>query len=71
MICFFKEDELIASIGMREMSPILIYNVKNYSLVLSTFVNKPVISLLTIENFVGEFRQYNNEEKQKKEKDME
>ena len=55
MLCFFKEDQLIASIGSREMSPILIYNVKDYSLVLSTFVNQSVISLLTIENFIGEF----------------
>ena len=63
-IKFFKQDILIASCGIRESTPILIYNVKDYSLVLSTIVNEFVISLMTIENYVGDFKEMYNQSSQ-------
>ncbi|KAL4455920.1 hypothetical protein ABPG73_008674 [Tetrahymena malaccensis] len=55
LITFFRDDEFIASCGSRLNSPILIHSLKDYSLVLSTFVDEPVIELLTIRNYIGQF----------------
>jgi len=55
LIAFFRDDDFIASCGSRTNSPILIHNLRDYSLVLSTFVDEPVIELLTIRNYIGSF----------------
>lgn len=47
---FFKDDEYLATCGIRESSPILIYNVKDSSLVLSTFITEFAIELISIDN---------------------
>ncbi len=53
LLVFFKEDEFIASCGIRQNSPILIYNVKDLSLVLSTFSNERVVDIDIIHNYSG------------------
>lgn len=50
LLKFFKDDEYLATCGVRETSPILIYNVKDSSLVLSTFISEFAIELIAIEN---------------------
>ncbi|CAD8183513.1 unnamed protein product [Paramecium pentaurelia] len=55
LLTFFGNDELLASCGIRVASPILIYNIKDFSLVLSTQVNEFAVDLLTIKNFIGSF----------------
>lgn len=45
----------MVSVGARANSPILIHSLKDYSLVLSTFVDEPAIELLTIRNYIGSF----------------
>ena len=47
---FFKDDEYLATCGIREASPILIYNVKDSTLVLSTFITEFAIELISIDN---------------------
>lgn len=49
---FFKEDEYLATCGIRGNSPILVYNVKDSSLVLSTFISSFALELISIDNHV-------------------
>ncbi|EGR29518.1 PH domain protein [Ichthyophthirius multifiliis] len=63
-ITFFRDDEFIASCGLRLDSPILIYSVKDYTLTLSTFVEEPTIELLTIRNYIGSFEKLDKKSNQ-------
>ncbi|KRX11109.1 WD40-repeat-containing domain [Pseudocohnilembus persalinus] len=56
-INFFNNDEFIVTAGMRYNSPILIYNIKDLSLVLSTHINDFSLSVLTVQNYIGSFAQ--------------
>jgi microtubule-associated protein-like 5 len=51
LLTFFKNDELLATCGIREDSPVLVYGVRDLNLVLSTFVSEMAIELTTIANF--------------------
>ena len=52
LLAFFKDDELIASCGIRDKSQILIYSVKDLQLILSTFVNEMAMEIVLIDNFL-------------------
>jgi hypothetical protein len=39
LITFFENDLYLATCGIREITPILIYSVKDFNLLLSTYVN--------------------------------
>lgn len=47
---FMHEDRYLASCEIRKRSPILIYNLKDFSLVLSTYVNDLGLELFSIKN---------------------
>ncbi|KAL4497254.1 hypothetical protein ABPG72_011189 [Tetrahymena utriculariae] len=51
---FFKDDEYLATCGIRDNSPILIYNVKDSTLVLSTFMTELAVELISIDNHSDE-----------------
>ncbi|EGR31153.1 hypothetical protein IMG5_116830 [Ichthyophthirius multifiliis] len=55
LLQFFKGDEYLASCGIRTNSPILIYNVKDFTLVLSTLINEFAFELIGIDNYSQEY----------------
>ena len=54
LLSFLSNNDYLVSCGIRADSPILIHNLKDFSLVLSTYINSLAIDLFTIANYVGE-----------------
>lgn len=53
LLNFFHSDKYLASCGMRADSPVLVYNLTDFSLLLSTYVEGLAIDLFGIHNHVG------------------
>jgi len=68
---FFEDDQFLATCGIRLNTPILIYSVKNFNLLLSTYVNGFAIDLFVINNFIGEYNLNTAKKPRKKEKNLE
>lgn len=51
LVSFFKDDEFIASTGIRFNSPVLVYSVKDLTLVLSTFISDFALDLQIVQNY--------------------
>jgi microtubule-associated protein-like 5 len=53
LIAFFNNDEYIASCGLRSNTPVLVYNIKDFTLVLSISISELAVELLTVRNLGG------------------
>lgn len=53
---FLNNNKFLAACGIRENSPILLYNVRDETLLLSTKVSELIIDLFSINNYVGFFQ---------------
>ena len=52
LLCFIKNNDLLASCGVRENSPLLIYNIRDGTLVLSTYLKGFALDLRTVRPYV-------------------
>ena len=50
-MCFFDKNKYLVSVGVRLNSPILVYSMKNYRLLLSTLVQEQVQDLFPVQYF--------------------